>query len=95
MADTKFDLGQIVATNGALQALEQKEVALFLGRHRRGDWGDLCPQDKQLNDQAVKDGGRILSAYTSSTGVKVWVITEAVGDDGRRASTCILMPEEY
>ena len=41
------------------------------------------------------DGSRILSAFRLKTGVKVWVLTEAVGDDGKRASTCLLLPEEY
>jgi hypothetical protein len=28
-------------------------------------------------------------------GTKFWVITEAVGDDGRRAATTVLLPDEY
>jgi hypothetical protein len=34
----------------------------FLDRHASADWGDVCPEDWQLNDQAIKDGSRILSA---------------------------------
>ena len=41
------------------------------------------------------DGSRILSAYRTLKGVKIWIITEAVGDDGRRASTCLLLPDKY
>jgi len=41
------------------------------------------------------DGGRLLSAYVLPSGISIWVITEAASDDGRRASTCILLPEEY
>jgi hypothetical protein len=36
------------------------------------------------------DGTRILSGYTLSTGVNVWVLTEA-----DRSVTTILLPEEY
>ncbi len=32
---------------------------------------------------------------TPASGVKIWVITEAVNDEGNRSSTCILLPEEY
>ena len=93
----KFTLGQLVATPGALAAMERAGQAPldFLSRHVAGDWGDMSDGDKQLNDQALKDGSRIFSAYTTLKAEKLWVITEAVGGDGRRASTCILLPEEY
>jgi hypothetical protein len=62
----------------------------FLNRHVAGDWGEIDPDDTGLNEQALKDGARIFSVYRTSRGVKVWVITEA-----DRASTCILLPDEY
>jgi hypothetical protein len=88
----RFPLGKVVATPGALSALEAaKQVPLdLLRRHERGDWGEVCAEDAQENNLSVDGGFRILSAYTLSTGVKVWVITEA-----DRSSTCILLPEEY
>ena len=55
----------------------------------------MCPDDKQLNDQSVIDGSRILSAYRLSTGEKLWVITEAEDDHGHRVATTILKPDEY
>jgi hypothetical protein len=33
--------------------------------------------DKQLNDDALRDGGRLVSVYVLSTGVMLWVITES------------------
>jgi len=87
-----FPLGQCVATPGALEALEEagQTPADFLDRHVRGDWGTIDPADKGLNEQAIRDGDRIFSVYATTKGVKVWVITEA-----DRASTCILLPDEY
>lgn len=87
-----FPLGQCVATPGALAALEEagQTPADFLNRHVSGDWGDIHPADKGMNEQALKDGARIFSVYRTSKGVKVWVITEA-----DRASTCVLLPDEY
>ena len=88
-----FPLGQVVATPDALAALEEaNESAMpLLCRHQSGDWGDLCDEDRQLNDEAVKDGSRILSSYVlEATGQKVWIITEA-----DRSSTCVLLPENY
>ncbi len=87
-----FELGEIVGTPGAIQALieaEKNPVDLLL-RHVTGDWGDLVDEDKKENELSIKEGFRILSAYHLETGAKVWVITE-----WDRSVTTILLPEEY
>jgi hypothetical protein len=89
----RFNLGRLLATPGALAALEESnQTALELfARHAAGDWGEeLCEEDRQLNDQALIDGGRILSAYRLTNGDKLWVISES-----DRSSTCVLLPSEY
>jgi len=93
----KFQLGQILATPGALQALGQchQNLLSFLARHSAGDWGDLCDEDRELNDSAVEEGSRILSAYHTKNGTKIWIITEAIDDNGERSATTILLPDEY
>ena len=92
-----FLLGRLLATPGALQALRQSgQVPTdFLNRHSRGDWGELSEEDRQLNDEALIDGSRVLSAYHTSNGVKLWIITEAADDRGVRVATTILLPDEY
>lgn len=87
-----FKLGQLLVTPGALEALQASGQSpwVFLTRHLAGDWGDLDAEDRALNDLAVKDGSRILSAYITSRGTKVWIITEA-----DRSATTILLPDEY
>ena len=90
-----FQTGQVVATPGALRMLQQSGVApmTLVARHAFGDWGHLCNEDKEANDLAVAIGDRIFSSYEVGVGMseaKVWVITEA-----DRASTCVLLPEEY
>jgi hypothetical protein len=93
----KFSLGRILATPGALTALEEsgESPGVLLNRHSQNDWGDLCDEDKALNDAALVDGSRLLSAYTTLKGVKLWIITEAVCENGTRASSCLLLPEDY
>ena len=87
-----FPLGQTVATPGALEALSQagQSPKEFLDRHARGDWGTVCGEDAEANDNALVDGERLLSAYVTSLGVRLWVITEA-----DRSATTVLRPEEY
>lgn len=97
IARPKFVLGQVVATPGGLDALQEagQSPGNFISRHVRGDWGQVCCDDAKLNDEALLDGSRILSAYKTLKGVKIWVITEAADDDGKREATTILLPDEY
>ena len=97
MTKAKFPLGQVVATPGALEAMEEagQNAALFLDRHIAGDWGEVCPDDWQLNNEALTDGSRLLSAYRTLKNKRLWCITEATDDEGHRAATTLLLPEEY
>lgn len=107
----RFGLGQIVATPGALSLLDAKLISplALIGRHASGDWGDICADDRGVNEAALTDGSRIMSVYRLVDAARlmavpfeqrhrlptVWVITEAVGDDGFRRSTTLLLPSEY
>lgn len=94
-----FELGMIVATPACLEALQASgdNANQFLQRHVTGDFGELSEDDRLLNEQAVISGDRILSAYILSdeAKTKIWIISEMKGDDGRRASTCLLLPSDY
>ena len=92
-----FSIGKLLATPAALEALEEADVDIIdlIERHIAKDWGDLSEYDTRLNDEALHDGSRILSAYILPTDVKIWIITEAADDDGERAATTALLPEEY
>src|SRR2546425_4836286 len=75
----RFPLGRMLGTPGALAALEQagESPIAYLSRHVRGDWGNVCPEDAQANEDALRDDTRIFSVYTTSRGEKLWVVTEA------------------
>ena len=87
-----FSLGQLVATPGALAALEKAGQGPldFLSRHVHGDWGDLCEEDRRENQYSLDRGFRLLSSYRTLADTKLYVITEA-----DRSVTTILLPEEY
>lgn len=86
----KFELGQVLITPGAHDALNLRDVASSLVRHAGGDWGDVCDEDKAVNDEALATGDRILSAYHDRNDTKFWIITE-----WDRSATTILLPDEY
>lgn len=89
---SRFPPGQIVATPGALAALAEAEQTPleFLRRHLAGEWGEVCAEDAAENELALQAGLRLLSAYRTSQGVKLWIITEA-----DRSVTTLLLPDEY
>ena len=64
-------------------------------RHIAGDWGVVDADDAQANNQSLKDGSRLLSAYLLKTGEKIWIITEAVDDKGRREASTAILPSDY
>ena len=95
----RFDLGKTVATPGALSTLTEAYgpatgtlmLRRLLKRHQCGDWGDLKdPEDERANEQALRDGDRLLSAYNLSKGERIWIITE-----WDRSYTTVLLPDEY
>lgn len=85
-----FRIGQLTITPGARDQLSPDEIFAAVQRHANCDWGDLCKEDKKQNDLALKNAGRLFSAYHSTDGTKFWIITEA-----DRFATTILLPEEY
>lgn len=93
----KFQMGRVVATPGALEALQEAGQSPwnFLSQHMDAKWGTVDAEDKAANDSALRDGSRILSAYRLNTGEKIWIITSAEDDDGHRESTTLLLPDEY
>lgn len=97
----QMPLGHVVATRGALTALAlagmraggisvHDLVSRYARRHASGDWGALDASDWAANERAVVTDGRVLSAYWLTTGVWLWVITEA-----DRSATTFLLPSEY
>ena len=94
-AATRFSFGQLVFTRGVNDRVADdvqfaKFVTESLGRHAKGDWGDLGQEDKQENEFSLKEGFRLLSAYERNGLPKIWIITEA-----DRSATTILFPDEY
>jgi len=95
---TRFSLGRVVATQGALATCSPYHLNTCLFRHAGGDWGNVCAEDKARNDQALIEGSRIFSAYPidltkPSKGYGencLWIITEA-----DRSITTFLLPDEY
>lgn len=85
----RFPLGRLVQTPGVLASVDVADVMRCMGRHVAGDWGELSESDKAENENALRTGDRLVSAYTSN-GVRFWIITE-----WNRQLTTALLPEEY
>lgn len=97
MPEQLFPLGRIVMTanlQGQLQEASpegwEQELQSLIARHAAGDWGDLGEEDKRENQVSLERGSRIFSAYNISSGIRVWIITEA-----DRSVTTALLPQDY
>ena len=85
---------QLVVTKGVHERIEKddefaKGVYSCIRRYFSDDWGDLCEEDKEMNDNALKAGARILAVYNIGKD-KIYIITE-----WDRSVTTILFPSEY
>ena len=93
-----FSIGQVVATPGALGQTHPVWMANCLARHMQGDWGSVCEEDAATNNEAVRVGDRVLSAYPIDAEKPckgygentLWIITDA-----DRSLTTFLLPDEY
>lgn len=90
LTDAKFPLGRLVATSNAASQLSPDDVAVGIARHASGDWGEVCEEDQASNEEALVEGLRLMSVYTSSSGITFWIITE-----WDRSITTVLLPEDY
>ena len=87
-------MGQTVCTRGALKVLKAlsppADIEALFRRHAEGDWGVMDAEDKASNEEALKEGGTLHSAYQVAPTIKVWIITEP-----DRSATTLLLPNEY
>lgn len=94
--DKKFELGTVVVTAAVDSAMKRNRkfetfVLTSLGRYMNADWGDTCAEDRKTNDNALKNGERILAVYIyPKSEIRIWIITE-----WDRSVTTILFPSEY
>ncbi len=86
----RFSLGQVVVTKRASCAIPGEEITIALERFARGDWGEVDRHDAALNEQALRDGGRLLAVFSSSRGESFWIINES-----DRSVTSVILPDEY
>ena len=87
---TRLELGQLLITPAAREALLPADVRTALDRHAQGDWGDVTGDDEEANDEALENEGRLFSVYHNPDGVKFWVITES-----DHSATTVMLPEDY
>lgn len=95
-AKAKFELGRVVVARGIDDRMERdptfkRFIQRSLGRYMNCDWGDTDEEDANSNNEALKEGERLIAVYIlPNTDVKIWIITE-----WDRSVTTILFPDEY
>ena len=97
MPDQLFLLGRLMITanlQGRVQESDpehwEEELQEMIRRHASGDWGDLDQYDKEVNARALEHGGWLFSTYTTTSDIRLYIITEA-----DRSVTTALLPQDY
>lgn len=85
-----FSLGKLYMTQGVMNCVPAMDIWHSVMRHANCDWGDVCDEDRGLNDASLENDSRLLSIYTASNAKRFWIITE-----WDRSVTTVLLPEEY
>lgn len=89
-----FRKAPVYMSKGVSEQMEDIEFSKFilncLLRYSKKDWGELCEEDKKMNDMAVANGDdRILASYKYED-ESVYIITE-----WDLSATTILFAYEY
>ena len=77
-----FKIGRLLMTRGVADKTHEDcdfsdFVSSSLARYINRDWGELCDEEKALNDEAILNGERIMGAYIDEEyDWKIWIITE-------------------
>ncbi len=100
MVTPAVQLGQLVTTasiSSHMSADLSFHTFIFtsVSRHHEGDWGEVCEEDRFVNDLALTSGSRLVSVYYCSSdhsyeSDRIFIITEA-----DRSVTTVLWAGEY
>lgn len=88
-------MSMLVATMGVNNRIAESKsfaehVIEAMSKFSSKDWGDVCDEDSQMNDEAVINKTRVLASYGEGDD-KIWIIKDA----GKGAPVTILFPDEY
>lgn len=91
-----FSAGETTVTPRASESLlrNNRHQIEFILHHISGKWGNVTDEEKNRNDKAVDNGGRILSRYQLEDSTIIVVITEAENSQGQRIETAIILLDE-
>lgn len=84
-----YEPGRLVMTPSVPENFEPVEVFRAITRHLSCDWGDIGDADWRANDEAVRDGDRLVSVYRNRD-MRLLIVTEA-----DRSATTVMLPSDY
>lgn len=73
----RFDVGEIIITPGASDALAAngKTADDLLARHQSGDWGNVSDQVREVNERGLVEQFNLQSLYPMPDGRQLIVVT--------------------
>jgi hypothetical protein len=76
--DSKFPLGQLLLSPGAMECLSEWQIRQALAHHAEGNWGEYHEEQWALNDLYLKEGdGPLDSAHWTRDHLMFYISTNA------------------
>jgi hypothetical protein len=95
-----FNMGKVVVTSSIYAEMKEnaqfaKEINGCLQRYASKDWGNLCEEDKQINENALKypDDLYLLATYETIKG-QIYIITNRISETAGDNGTTVCYPSE-
>lgn len=88
--------GQLFFTKGITQAIDKsiifsRFIVKSLEKYGMNDWGNLCDEDKEMNDLAIQQNdGRVIARYNHNR--DIYIITDI---QGKQRYTTVMFCDEY
>ena len=86
----RIELGDVLVHSNVIPLIDPKYLEHLLHCHSSCYWGDVSPEEKIKNDEAVEKNERVVSIYPVSDVGCFMVITE-----GDRRLTLVILPKDY
>lgn len=88
----EFTLGRLQVTRAASAAIKDngESVWAYIFRHMAGECEELSDAERKQNQEALANGGPVISRFTTAKGLMLVVRTE----EEPRTSTTIMLTEE-
>lgn len=93
--DLKFYCTKSINERMNKNNLLKEQISSYIGKFLQEDWGEICKEDCEVNNKALRKGDRIIAKYNSVDG-DIFIIADTVLNNKKKYEhATILFADEY